>query len=252
MIGTPVSGVLASGHDEYFQIATNPGEDLVLMANLGTASEAVFEVSANGLPDLANFDEISSNSTALSQQLVLSGNPAADYFILLAGQSAAGAGKAFSLVAQAAAFDFASVGLGQGADVGQVTVPLNGAGFLPSLSASLVGPDGTAHPAQRILVAGSTQAFATFDLVGLAPGKYDVRASQTNAIQTLHQAFTVTTGAPVSSKPGSSCRRLRAPEVPYTALVEYTNIGDTDLIAPFSLWAARLATRWSWSTANNR
>ena len=59
---------------------------------------------------------------------------------------------------------------------GQATVTIVGTGFSPATAFSLVAGDGAERPAATVVRRDDTTFFATFDLVGLAPGAYDVRA----------------------------------------------------------------------------
>ena len=227
-------------HDQQRPDRVFPGQRLTrpgcrLDAQYANADEAALETRLDGIPDLANFDQNVSDLNDLRPQLTFSGNPGGAYFIFLDGLAGAGQGQPFSLTATPASLRSQSVGLSQGANSGDVTIPLIGSDFLRGLQATLVGSNKPANSAKSVLVASSTQAFATFDLTGVPVATYDVQASQAGTTSTLHQAFHVVVGPAGQLEArivGPSASRVGTD---YTALVEYTNIGDTDLTDPLIL-----------------
>ncbi|MBD1999288.1 putative Ig domain-containing protein [Leptolyngbya sp. FACHB-541] len=113
-----------------------------------------------------------------------------------------------------------------GSNQGQTTVVLSGQNFAPNNQVSLVAVDGTKHTASKTYWANDAELWATFDLTGLTPGKYDVNLSNQQTSSTVDDAFTVTSGAA-----GNVQVKVSYPDWG-VAKVTYTNVGQTDVIAP--------------------
>jgi YD repeat-containing protein len=109
---------------------------------------------------------------------------------------------------------------------GQVTIVLAGENFSPTDQISLVAENGTVKAASKTYWVSNTEAWATFDLQGTTVGAYDIKVENGQNNTTANNAFTVTDGAAgnvkfVLSYPAGGVVR-----------VTYTNIGQTDVIAP--------------------
>ncbi len=92
--------------------------------------------------------------------------------------------------------------------------------------------DGTERPAVTIVQQSDRAFFATFDLVGLSPGVYSVRAVDGPRSAVADDVFTVTTGSA-----GEFRAQLVLPGAVRNGqegvlIVEYANLGETDIAAP--------------------
>ncbi len=234
-LGTPVTGTITAGQDAYFQIATPAGQDLQLSATFTAAQEAGLYVGLDTIPSQAVFDQTAPDVSALATLINIAPGPVGIYIVLLHGLAGAAGGQSFTLQAAAVPFALQSLGVTQGGNAGQVTVPLLGTGLQANLQANLNGPDGKAHPARAVVVSSGTRADATFDLTGLAPGNYQVQAVQGNATQTAAQAFQIVAGDPGHFQVQVVVPAVGRPGVEYEAYLEYSNTGGTDLTAPLVL-----------------
>jgi RHS repeat-associated protein len=120
-------------------------------------------------------------------------------------------------------------GLPQGAlgsNKGQTTIILAGQNFSPSDKISLIASSETEKAASKVYWVSETEAWATFDLQGLNTGKYDVKVTNGQNASVVEDAFTVTDGSLGKIQVKLSYQGRG------TATVTYTNVGETDVVAP--------------------
>jgi RHS repeat-associated protein len=113
-----------------------------------------------------------------------------------------------------------------GSNLGQATITITGKNFLPTDRLSLIDSSGNIRNASKVYWVSGSEIWATFDLVGLTPGKYDVSVAGNHNVATVNDAYTVTAGVV-----GSIQTTLSYP-AQGVAMVAYTNIGETDVVAP--------------------
>ncbi|MCW9679746.1 VWD domain-containing protein [Dolichospermum planctonicum UHCC 0167] len=120
-------------------------------------------------------------------------------------------------------------GLPQGAsgsNEGQTTIVISGQNFSPNDQISLISATGTPTTASKVYWINETEAWATFNLQGLATGNYDVKVTNGQNSFVANDIFTVTNGAVGNIQT----------QLSYSAngvvTVRYTNAGQTDVIAP--------------------
>ncbi|NEP53701.1 MAG: hypothetical protein F6K65_34835, partial [Moorea sp. SIO3C2] len=140
---------------------------------------------------------------------------------------------ATSLLVNNPTFSLKGINTSRGSNLGQTTITLSGSQFKPGAEVRLVAPDGTIVVANDVQWQNSTELWATFNLQGLATGKYDVNVQQPgDGSVTLADRFTVTDG-PVGNL---DVEILTTPTIRSDregiVTVVYTNTGDTDLVAP--------------------
>ncbi len=139
----------------------------------------------------------------------------------------------YSIQARVSSFAIEDIGVRRGGNLGQLTLPVYGSGFLQGLSASLKNSeDGTEVVAQKVEPLDSTTILASFDLRGVALGVYDVVVTQNGESRSLASAFTVQQGGggllsarlvtPQTARPGRA----------FYGIIEYANVGDADLPVP--------------------
>ncbi len=142
-------------------------------------------------------------------------------------------GESFTLTATTPAFSLTSVSPSQGSNAGQVTITIDGAQFNASSQPELIDSAGTTMQPVNAYYGNPGQISATFDLAGTPAGAATVEVVNSGgATQTLPGSFRVISGTPgqlVTSLVTSSSVRVGRV---YTIDVDYTNSGDTDLLAP--------------------
>ncbi|WP_199332029.1 Calx-beta domain-containing protein [Anabaena lutea] len=113
-----------------------------------------------------------------------------------------------------------------GSNKGQTTIVISGQNFAPNDQISLISPTGTPTTASKVYWVNETEAWATFNLQGLATGKYDVKVTNGQNSSVVNDIFTVTNGAV-----GNIQTQLSYP-ANGVVTVKYTNVGQTDVVAP--------------------
>ena len=118
-----------------------------------------------------------------------------------------------------------------GSNLGQATITVVGDNFTSAAVVKLVSGT-TQRTATSVLFQDRTTLFATFDLIGLAVGQYDIRVEDGGTIFTLAQPYTV------NSDPKGHLETvlITSPSIRQgregTIRVEYVNAGNTDIQAP--------------------
>jgi RHS repeat-associated protein len=113
-----------------------------------------------------------------------------------------------------------------GSNKGQTTIVITGQHFSPTDQISIIAPNGATTPASKVYWVSETEAWATFDLQGLTTGKYDVKVNNGQSSAISNDTFTVTDG-----QLGNIQIQLAYPSLGQVK-VTYTNIGETDVVAP--------------------
>ncbi|BFM39775.1 Calx-beta domain-containing protein [Synechocystis sp. LKSZ1] len=123
-----------------------------------------------------------------------------------------------------------------GSNQGERTLVITGQNFSPQDQFSLIAPNGTEKAAKKIYWVSETEAWATFDLKGLSTGLYDLKANNGQSNFVANDVFSVTSGVV-----GNLQFKLSYPAAGFVQ-VDYTNVGQTDLVAPLLRVTATNAT----------
>ena len=173
-LGSTVTGTIADGQAIYCRINVAQGTNVKLAATFATTYESEFLVRYNAEPTLSTFDESSDSLTNLTPVILLPGGLSGSFYILLNGESGAGTGQSFTLLASKVTFELDGFDIPKAANVGKATMHLTGAGFTPLTSISLHGPQ-VITPLTTTFV-DSNHLTVTFDLTGHVTGNYTVQA----------------------------------------------------------------------------
>jgi protocatechuate 3,4-dioxygenase beta subunit len=154
------------------------------------------------------------------------------YHLMVLPASLPSGPASFTLSARRAGFTLGAPEVASGANLGPVTIPLSGTGFLPGARASL-DCGAAVREASAVYREDATRLYPTFDLLGLAPGGCDLAVEQGDTRLTLPAAFAVVAGIP-----GEVHTDLVVPTVvrigrDFTVQVDFRNTGQTD--APAAL-----------------
>jgi hypothetical protein len=115
---------------------------------------------------------------------------------------------------------------------GESTITVKGSQFTTNALVSIIAPDGTEALAKSVRFQDQSTLTATFDLVGLTTGAYDVKVVDTAGTARADDLFQVNVGNPgrlevfVSSP--SALRSWATGEV----VITYRNSGNTNITAP--------------------
>ncbi len=223
--GTPASGTLASGGDAYYQLNATAGETVSLSAT----GPVTLEVSYAAIPTDAVRDFASSGvSPSITIPATLNG---AYYIHVHATQSGA-----YTLSAQALGFQALGFTPTSATTAAPFVATINGAGFAPGATASLVDSGGATHAASSVEFQSPTTLFATFDPSTLTAGSYQLQVTNPDASKsTAPGSLTLASGA--GAKAGQVAVTVNVPAVirpeqEGLATIDYTNTGTTDVPAP--------------------
>jgi Ca2+-binding RTX toxin-like protein len=130
-----------------------------------------------------------------------------------------------------------------GSNKGQATITIGGQDFTPTDIISLVDSKGVEKVASKTYWVDDTQTWATFDLTGLAKGKYDVKITNGSNVTSFKQSFTVTDGVAGTVSAKVSTTNARGDNsFPGVIRLSYNNSGQTDVAAPLFRIKATNAT----------
>ena len=141
---------------------------------------------------------------------------------------------AFSAVADDAdPFQISRITPVEGSSSGQTTITVKGNQFTSAAQVSIIDREGTAFVADRVSVQNASTLTATFNLVGIAAGAYDIQVIDTAGSATAEDLFNVT----ATGEPGKLDVFISAPSAlrPWSTgevVVTYRNSGDSDITAP--------------------
>ncbi|MHB9068390.1 MAG: RHS repeat-associated core domain-containing protein [Pirellulaceae bacterium] len=240
-LGETIERDLALGQELRFRLTVPPGTDARLSAEFLNPQLGELFINVGRVPDVNTFTAHVVGFADPKPEFLLPGS-AVPYFITLRGTSTAAVPSArIVLSAELLGLEIIQVSPNHGSNAGQVTTTIVGAGLSDDTVFSLVAPDGTERPAAAAIAQNDTTFFVTFDLVGLAPDTYDLRAADASGAAVVDDAFTVTAGAL-----GDFRARLVLPSVirgfgEATLVVEYANVGETDIAAPLVIIASNQA-----------
>ncbi|MFN0018520.1 MAG: RHS repeat-associated core domain-containing protein [Pirellulaceae bacterium] len=230
--GVTTGGTIANNQDIYYKLDVPAGGDVILTGNFAAMNEAEFFVRYQDVPTRSSFDFVASNLLELSRKITLASPQAGTYYILVHGREGAGAGTAYSLRADHIDYALASVAPSRGSNLGSITTTIRGTGFTPGSVVELLSQVGSVERTATVRFQDANTLYATFNLLGVTAGAYDVRVTNVGHAATLDDGITVTTGlagrleyninAPLRLREGRES----------TAYVEYRNAGETDIVAP--------------------
>lgn len=230
----PVSGTLGDRQSAYYQVNVDAGEILRLNFDSdSTAATNTLLLRYGDMPTGSEFDAIATNPFGSDVELVYSNTKAGTYYIEAVGTQVPEGTTNYSLTADVLDFSLSDIGTERGSNRGQVTLTLEGAQFTPDTTAKLVADDGTERFASTLTWNDETEIWATFDLRGLSTGQYDVTILDDDAQASLADSFTVTNGPVGELEVKVISPEAVRPEQSANIQVIYTNIGETDINAPF-------------------
>jgi len=173
----PVTGQFNPGRSLYYRIDVAADETLLL--DLDSADDnAVNEVYVlfNNVPTRAQFDFRHEDALTADQRVLIPRTEEGTYYIQV--YNATGdVNTDFSLTAELLQFDVIDDDFGQGGNIGDRTIEINGSRFDRTVQIELRNDAGETIPARDHWYDTETRMYATFDLVGATPGQYDLIAT---------------------------------------------------------------------------
>jgi len=220
--------VLANGWAD-FRLDAAPGAGLVITATAAATPTLSLYARWGAQPTqgLADFRALA--PTARGDTVLLIPQSQADaLYIGVYGAEAA----AFTLRASYHARYLADVTPRRAGNAGETTFTLHGLGFAPGMAVGLCQGGVERIAAATVTVASPQVASARFPLAGATPGLYDLCATWESETHTLPGAVTLTAGGGPELQVNFAVPGQHRPNRPYSALLTYTNAGDSDLPAP--------------------
>ena len=209
-------------------------EVLVTLDAAATSGRVRIYAGFDSMPTETSFDARNAEWNSVDVRLGIASAPSPrTVYLLLLPEALGGEVKSYTLRVAPSTFNLAGVGLAQGGNVGQVTVPLLGSGFADGLSAQLRSATGAARlDAVTIHRRDSANALATFNLAGAAPGLYHVVLTQQGLQAALNNGFTIVPGAGGRFTVTLSLPAQVRVGRPFQCVLEFGNAGDTDVPVP--------------------
>jgi hypothetical protein len=232
-VGTPLTGALAAtGLSELYQVTTTAGGNLNVTLTGASGNTNELYVSFGAVPTRQAFLVRGAALSSANQAVSLANVQAGTYYVLVYGTNVP-SGENFTLTATTPGFALTSVSPAQASNTGQVTITISGAQFDGKSQPQLVDSAGATIKPLQVDYTDSGLVSATFDLTGLPTGAADVQVVNSGgATATLPHGFNVSAG-----QPGQLVTSLSAPSAvregrSFAVTIDYSNVGDTDLLAP--------------------
>ncbi len=162
---------------QFFSLYLMRGETVRLRLD-ASGGETELAVLAQALPGSGRFAWRAADPGA-DQELIVTALEEGPHYIGVRALRFPGEQNDFTLTAESASFSIDALDLQTADRGGPATIGVRGIGFNSNLTAELRDSEGNRTPARRIAVVSDREAYATFDLTQLAPGMYDLIASQT-------------------------------------------------------------------------
>ena len=230
--GVPYQGQLTgSGAAQLFKINVPAGKVLSVQldgSNTNTRSELFARVSHP--PTRVEYD-LASLANSADQSLLVSRTVDATYYILVYGNSVPTAGT-FHLTATISDLVVSEVAPAQYGANSVATVVVNGAGFTTATTVELVSEAGAVLAAESTSFDSNDRLTATFNLQGLNPGRFTVRASKPGATAELIGGFEVVPPAAPKFEVDLILPQGLGRGSPATLFIEYANTGTLAMPAP--------------------
>ncbi|MCX6270150.1 MAG: hypothetical protein NTU44_02840 [Bacteroidetes bacterium] len=184
------------------------------------------------LPSRTSYDYAYSFPNSGNQEVILPSLQAGTYYLMAYGSTTGGTIQNIRLKARILNFQVLSVDAAQGGNTGSVTLKITGSKFVPAMEVFLIRGE-TKIKGTNLLFIDASRVYASFDLSGADTGTYQVMAGKfCQGYAVLENGFSIVDGGipdlQVVVYQPSSVRPLGIA----TIVIEFTNNGNTDLVAP--------------------
>ncbi len=229
--GVPLVDSIADGGFALYQVEATAGQTLRFSwdSDNNSATTELY-VGFGNVPSRTRFDVSSRAPFAADHELLVPVTESGTVFVLIH----AGDGPTLGTVlVEDVPFSVQAVSPGVAGNAGRVTLEIDGAQFDRGTIFELLADGGSVIPASLTIVANSTKAYATFDLTGLSPGFYDVRATKGGAVDVAIDSLEVISlpiaGQLETAVSVPSFSLVGSPDVFF---ITYANSGQNDIPAP--------------------
>ncbi|MEA3207066.1 MAG: hypothetical protein QOE70_123 [Chthoniobacter sp.] len=237
-LGTSLPGnFFTAGQVQFYKLTVAAGEDLSIALDGQPGATNELYVRYGDLPSRQLFDERGVRAGP-DQSVSIADTPAGTYYVMAYAAALPGA-QPFSVLAKHRFFSVSDVGPKQGSNLGQVTLAIAGAQFDLKSQPLLIDSAGAPIQPLKVYFSDSGLLSATFDLRNHPTGLADVQVVNSgNDIEELTNGFEVTSGAVGRLVTGISSPTQVRGNRDFTVYLEYTNAGETDILAPVILVAS--------------
>jgi phospholipase/lecithinase/hemolysin len=232
-LGTPSTGTLAQGQGVYYRFDVGAGETLRLkLDSVSTEAANELYLRYGEMPTRSAFDLGFSEALSPDQEIIVPETQAGTYYVLAYGQEALIASN-YEIKAEKLEFSLIQSESYQIGNQGLVTLKIQGAKLTPSTSFYVEGANGVSVRASQIFLTDTSTGYITFDLNGITPGAYSIRAEKsTGETATLSSPINIVLGSgPDTVVDLSGPSSVRPARLNQMNLV-YGNAGDADLPSP--------------------
>ncbi|MEI7831644.1 MAG: Ig-like domain-containing protein, partial [bacterium] len=233
-LGTAQTITLTNGAEFYYKVKVGSDQDLrITLDSLGVTGANELYVRAGMMPDRGHYDAMYSDQFAPDQEVQISGTQAGWYYILVRASNVPGNSVSATLVAKLIDFSVRMAVPGSGSNRGVVTTRILGAKYTKDSVPYLVSGAGAKTAGAKVWCKDRSELWTTFDLRGLATGSYAIEIVDGTKTTTLANAFIVTNGPVGTLEMSVRCTPTVRPGQQGIVAVDYMNIGETDIVAPW-------------------
>ena len=198
--------------------------------------ESGFVNASHGvLPTRTSADVASGPGDLALQRLLILAPQAGTYYLLVSGLESIAGTRPFTITARTLDFEVDSASPAVGGNTGRVTSTLVGAGFTKNSQAGLTDNAGTVVSRASVTYESANVITATFDLTGVAPGRYALNVTDGTLTSTLPDGYLVVNGVPGMAKVTVTSPAVIMVGGQGVVTVDYVNDGQTDAEAPLIL-----------------
>jgi hypothetical protein len=221
-----------AGQFLFYKIQAPAGADLSLSLTGPTGAVNELYLKFGDLPSRQSFDERGIRPNQAAQSVSVSGTVAGTYYLMVYAANLTSA-ETFTLNASLTGFSIAGVTPNHGSNTGRTTVSVTGAQFNANSQVRLIDSAGAALTPLQTVFIDSGLISATCDLAGHPTGLADIQViNPGNVTQTALDVFNV-----INGPAGRLVTTLSVPSRvrlgrDFSIIIEYTNTGETDLVAP--------------------
>ncbi|MDZ4848231.1 MAG: CARDB domain-containing protein [Pirellulaceae bacterium] len=237
-VSSAITGTLKVGDVAYYELNNTSKDSFsVSLERLSESGFLELYVANNRMPTRSDFDAASNEWHSTKQVLIQSVGSNEKLYVLAFAREAITESIEFTLVVEPARFMVLDRDLGQGGNSGQRTLKISGADFDRSVIASLVDANGLQIFPKSYHRVSETELFATYDLIGIEAGVFDVQIEKTSTGERviLPDAFKVVLSnldvrQPTVSVPASFVRQVQYGVVPTS--ISWQNNTLNDILSP--------------------
>ncbi len=229
----PAAGQFAApGDQRYYQITPPAGQSLeFFLHSAATAGATAIYVHRGALPTAGLFD-VRGEAYQPDERATVPTTTADTYFVLVEGQYGDAAVSDFTLTASLPGLSLDSFSPKIFGNAGRATIFLGGAAFTADTTATLT-LGATMLAASSIDFVDAAHLYATFDLTGVTPGKYDLTVSNTDgATASIAAAIDVFSGGGADLIPEVQLPPIFGAGRNGVFNVQVTNRGSNDSFVP--------------------